>query len=311
MAIVSDEPFNVTIVYNSVKKKDGKILPEDIIISAPLVVDYEVVESTAQIVRGDIANGKDLIPSPMVTGITSIETEDGMTTYNEYDSTLHIGDFTLNGNYIDWNVTGGQEPAAGTVYNVVYQHKQPKTITVDMSTLYYEEGGVDRIWRSPEVKEFKGMCYPGVDYVADLPDFSEWQGLPDNSIEDLKYVIEDNDLWVKTWAEQRKGQWVIVGSLQDRVPKDNWFPTVQTGYYYLGQDEYYLFSEPIVIQPTEEEVPTAKNVNFVPGKFENAAQLQEGSQNLIRNSGFDIANTTTTVYKMSFTSTVAGLGATV
>lgn len=298
-AIVADNPYNVTIVFNSVKKKDGKILPENIILSAPLDILYEETESTAEVVRGEIANGKDLLPSPMVTDIVSIETD--MVTYNKWDDNLQTGDFKLTDNYIDWSPgTGAYEPDAGTVYTVTYRHKTPKTVTVDMSTLYYEEGGVDRIWRSPEVKEYKGMCYPGQDYIADLPDFNEWIGLPDNNVEDLQYVIEDNDLWVKTWAEKRNDKWVVIGSLQDRVPKDNWFPTIKTGYYYLGQDEFYLFNEPIVIQPTEEEVPTAKNVDFVEGKFDNAARLQEASQNIIRNSGFDVMNTTNTVFKLTF-----------
>lgn len=298
-AIISSEPYTAVIVFNSVKKDDGTILSESIINSAPLSVTYEEIESTAQITRGSIANGKDLLPSPMVTSITSVTTS--TVTYNEWNDTLGVGDFKLTDNNIDWSpATGAAEPTAGTIYTVVYKHNVPKDITVDFSTLYYEEGGVDHIWRSPEVKQFTGMCYPGNDYVADLPDFNQWQGLPDNNVEDLAYVIEDNDLWVKTWAEQRNGKWVIVGSLQDRVPKDNWFPTIKTGYYYLGQDEYYLFSEPIVLKPGEEEVPTAKNVEFVPAKFDNGAKVQEASQNIILNSGFDVSTTTNTVFKLTF-----------
>jgi hypothetical protein len=298
-AIIADNPYNVIVVFNSVKKDDGTLLAENIINSAPLAVTYEEIESTAQITRGAIANGKDLLPSPMVTSITSVETD--MVTYNEWNTTLNIGDFKLTDNNIDWSpATNAAEPTAGTVYTVTYKHNVPKDVTVDFSTLYYEEGGVDRIWRSSEVKQFTGMCYPGNDYVADLPDFNSWQGLPDNNVEDLAYIIEDNDLWVKTWAEQRNGKWVVVGSLQDRVPKDNWFPTIKTGYYYLGQDEYYMFSEPITLSPGEEEVPTAKNVQFVPAKFDNGARVQEASQNLILNSGFDVTNTTSTVFKLTF-----------
>lgn len=298
-AIIQDNPYNVVVVFNSVKKDDGTLLSESIINSAPLDVTYVEIESSAQITRGDIANGMDLLPSPMVTSITSVSTE--FVTYNEWNTTLNIGDFKLTDNNIDWSpATSAAEPDAGTVYTVVYKHNVPKDVTVDFSTLYYEEGGVDRIWRSPEVKQFTGMCYPGQDYVVDLPDFNTWQGLPDNNVEDLAYVIEDNDLWVKTWAEQRSGKWVIVGSLQDRVPKDNWFPTIKTGYYYLGLDEYYMFSEPIILTPGEEEVPTAKNVQFVPAKFDNGAKVQEGSTNLILNSGFDVTNTTNTVYKLTF-----------
>jgi hypothetical protein len=59
------------------------------------------------------------------------------------------------------------------------------------------------------------------------------------------------------------------------------------------------------------DIPVAENVEFVEGKFMNAAKLQEGSQNLIRNSGFEIRSTKKTVYKDNFgRSYVAGLGVT-
>jgi LysM repeat protein len=310
-AVVSDNPYEITMVFRSVKKKDGKILSEEVIVpGTPTVTYHDVTITDWPMKRGSIPNGKDPLPHPRVKQILSAKSADGMITYNPWNDQLGIGNVKLTDGYADWS-SSEAEPAVGADYFISYVIEAPKDVTVSFETTYMEEGGVDRIWRSPEVKQFEGMCYPGRDYVMPLPDFNEWKGLPNNSVEDLTYVIEDNDIWVKTWAEQRNDQWVIVGSLQDRVPKDNWFPRIKTGYYYLGRDEYYLFNEPITLEPGEMDIPVAENVEFVEGKFMNAAKLQEGSQNLIRNSGFEIRSTKKTVYKDNFgQSYVAGLGVT-
>jgi LysM repeat protein len=299
-AVVEDNPYHIEIVYNSVKKKNGKTLTTNAMTVSPIEIQYKEVRREASITRGSVENGKDVLPNPRVTRIDSVESEDGMVIYNEWDDDLQIGNFKLDGNYIDWSPVE-TEPMAGAVYTVSYFCEVPDKVTVTIDTVYQEEGGVDRIWRSPEVKEFKGMCYPGYDYVSELPGFNQWVGLPDNNVEDIQYIVEDNDIWVKTWIEKRDdGKWYIVGSLQDRVPKDNWLPTMKTGYYYLGKDEYYMFNEPIVIEPTEREIPIAENVDFVEGKFQNAVRLQEGSENLILNSGFDILTEKKTVFKLTF-----------
>jgi LysM repeat protein len=299
-AVVQDNPYHIEIVYNSVKKKNGKTLTTSAMTVSPISITYREVSRETEITRGDIANGKDVLPSPRVTRIDAITSQDGMVVYNEWDDDLQIGNFKLDGNYIDWSPSE-TEPAAGATYIVRYYCEVPDKVTVTIDTTYQEEGGVDRIWRSPEVKEFKGMCYPGKDYIEELPSFNNWIGLPDNNVEDIQYIVEDNDIWVKTWIEKRDdGKWYIIGSLQDRVPKDNWLPTMKTGYYYLGKDEYYMFNEPIVIEPTEKEIPIAENVDFVTGKFQNAARLQEGSENLILNSGFDILTEKKTVFKLTF-----------
>lgn len=292
-AIVADNPYKVELVYNSVKKKNGKILSRSSMSIAPVDVVYRKVRRTGvEVVRGQIANGQDLLPESRVVNILKVKS--GVITYNKNV------EFVQEGNAVSWSLTGGPEPAAGTTYLVDYEVEIPYIVTITIDTNYIEEGGVDRIWRSPEVKEFEGMCYPGKDYVVELPAFSSWLGLPNASIEDIGYIVEDNDIWVKTWVEKRGDKWYVIGSLQDRVPKDNWFPTIKTGYYYLGQDEYYLFNEPITIEPTDKEIPMAQNVEFVEGKFQNAAQLQEGSQNIVRNSGFDIMTTKKTVFKQTF-----------
>lgn len=311
-AYTQDNPYDIEIVYNSVKKTDGKILGTNNMVIKPVQIEYkEVTMTDVEVVRGTIDNGRDLLGHARVKSIIRAQNADKTIVYNPWNESLQIGDFKQDNNYIDWSPTAGtaSEPPEGQTYYVDYVIEIPSRVTVTIDTTYYEEGGVDRIWRSPEVKEFSGMCYPGTDHVALLPDFSEWMGLPDPNIEDIEYIVEDNDIWVKTWIEKRNGAWYIIGSLQDRVPKDNWFPTIKTGYYYLGKDEYYLFNEPITIEPTDKEIPIAENVEYVEGKFQNAVQVQEGSRNLIKNSGFDIASSKTTTYRLRFDGTgVAGLG---
>jgi len=304
-AVVEDNPYHIEIVYNSVKKKDSKTLSEDVMTVKPIEITYKTVTmQDVEITRGEIENGKDLLPNARVISITQARNISGTRIYNPYNETTKSGDFKLTDNHIDWIPASSpaSEPAANERYVVDYVVEVPSKVTVTIDTTYIEEGGVDRIWRSPEVKEFSGMCYPGYDYVAELPAFTEWLGMPDNAVEDIAYVIEDNDIWVKTWAEERDGKWYVIGSLQDRVPKDNWFPTIKTGYYYLGQDEYYLYNEPIVIEPTERDIPIAANVEFVSGKYQNAAALQESSVNKVLNSGFDVQEEERTVFKLSFDS---------
>lgn len=302
-AIVEDNPYKIEIIYNSVKKKNGKTLPVDVLTTKPIEITYKRITMTdVEVTRGSIANGKDLLPHPRVVEILKARNMAKTMTYNPWSEFLGTGDFRQDGNYIDWSLVAfpAIEPEAEAVYLVDYVIEIPDKVTVTIDTTYLEEGGVDRIWRSSEVKEFKGMCYPGKDFSVELPSFTEWQGLPNDSVLDLQYVIEDNDIWVKTWVEQRGTKWYVVGSLHDRTPKDNWMPTIQTGYYYLGKDEYYLFSEPIIVEPTNRQIPIATNVEYVPGKFNNAAKLQEASVNLVRNSGFENRPNKQIVYRKTF-----------
>lgn len=183
--VVEDNPYDIQIVYNSVKKTDGKTLPTSVMTIKPIEVTYKNASREATITRGNIANGKDLLPDPRVKQIQSIQSADGMIIYNIYDADLKIGNFKLDGNYVDWSPSE-IEPAAGSEYIVRYIAEVPDKVTVTIDTVYQEEGGVDRIWRSPEVKEFKGMCYPGKDHVAELPGFNEWVGLPDPNVEDIE-----------------------------------------------------------------------------------------------------------------------------
>lgn len=301
-ARVTENPYRVDIIYNSVKQ-GGKIVPEDRIIVGDLVIEEEEVTITKErVVRGDIAGGKDLLGNAKVTSIVGI--------WNSIDDPVQASvyiadtDFILDGNFIDWSPSGAlsTEPAVGNAYYVTYKCMKPKTVTVTMRSDYQEQGGIDRVWRSSEVKEYSGVCAPGIDHKAELPSPATWDGASSPEIDDLTYIIEDNDLWVKTWIEYdpNTDKYYVIGSLQDHIPKENWFPYIHTGYYYIGQDEYYLFSEPITVTPSDDEIARSENVGYASGKYGNAAVFQSGSSNLIKNSGFDIATDKQVIQKIIF-----------
>jgi hypothetical protein len=302
-ARVSDNPYEVTIVYNSVRQ-GTKVAPDDRIVIRSLQVEYEPTQVTREkVVRGIIPNGRDVLGNGRVLSITGIwnAVSADVTTVADYQEDL---DYVLDGNFVDWSAAEGfsREPVAGASYYVSYVYERAKTITVVIGSDYVEQGGVNRVWRSTEVKEFQGTCEPGIDFRAELPATSTWAGTSNPQVEDLEYIIEDNDLWVKSWVEfnEGDGKYYAVGSLQDRIPKDNWYPTIQTGYYYAGKDEYYMFSEPIRVQPTDSEMARSANVDYVDGKFDTAALFQKASMNVVRNSGFEVASQKQIVQKITF-----------
>lgn len=299
-AVVTDNPYHIEIVYNSVKKKNGKVLPSSSIIIKPLDITYKTVIREEDVVRGQIENGKDLLGSPRVKSILSVRSQNGMIAYNPWDEALQVGNYKLEGNFVSWSPEG-VEPNAGDTYTVRYTCEIPNEVTVFLDTTYVEEGGVDYMWRSPEVKEFKGICYPGEDFVKELPPLSEWMGVSTTIAQDLEYTVEDNDIWVKTWTEKKNGKDYIIGSLQDRIPKENWHPTAKTGYYYIGKDEFYLFSEPVTIEPTDKQIPVAENVDFLKGKYDNAIYLEGYSENLLKNTELtNLDSNKKTIFKMTF-----------
>lgn len=302
LARIGANPYIVDVVYNSVRS-GGKVVPDSRI--NRLVLDIEEEEVTIEkeaVVRGTIANGTDFLKNAKVTQILGIWNlaNDPILAPN-YTSPL---DYSLSGNAVDWGSVDdlAREPAVGATYYVSYKCKKPKAVKITIGSDYQEEGGIDRVWRSTEVKEFTGVCAPGVDYKAAMPEASTWRGANDPEIEDLEYIIEDNDLWVKTWIEFNPADstYYAIGSLQDRIPKDNWFPYIHTGYYYLGKDEYYLFSEPTVVEPTESDVAKSEFIEYVPGKYSNAAKFEKPSTNYVRNSGFETRGAFDVVQRIKF-----------
>lgn len=304
-ATITSNPYVVDVIYNSVQQ-GGRIVSESRISRKVLsVIENEVTIQKEAVTRGSLSNGKDFLKNAKVTQVLGIWNipNDPVVAPNYV---LNL-DYLLSNNQIDWSPTAGGaiEPTAGNTYYVSYKCMKPTGVQVTMGSDYQEQGGIDSVWRSPEVKEFSGTCAPDVPFKVELPNVNTWQGATNPNVQNLTYMIEDNDLWVKTWVnyDPVAVRYYANGSLQDRIPKDNWFPLIRSGYYYSGEDEYYLYSEPTTYVPATNDIPRAQSISYVPARYNNGVKLQSASTNLVHNSGFDVASGTNVVFWKGFNTT--------
>ena len=59
-----------------------------------------------------------------------------------------------------------------------------------------------------------------------------------------------------------KNQLQITLSLNGEDPNVNWYPTIQTGFYYLNDQEHYLYSRPIETVYNDKDIPVIRNVEY-------------------------------------------------
>lgn len=271
-------PYRLSILPGSVRRSDGQTLPDETVGggSAPKpALTYRLVESspvTANLVRGAIANGQDLIPNRAVRRIISIVDQDGVS--------YSTGDYALSGNYVSWSKTGQatKEPAAGRGYTVTYTYDAVRDLEIVIDTTYSEYAGRDRLWRSPEVKTIDGVVRPGEDLILPLPSAETFEGY-DQGVEDIDYVVEDNDLWVKTSVREIEGVKHLVATLDGEDPRRNWYPTIRAGHYFVNGSARYLYSEPVTTVHGGEAVAVVENV-----RFDEGMRLQPETTNLWTNS---------------------------
>lgn len=286
-------PYIVEIIPYSVTKKDGKILEDKLITlgsddEEPLTYTYTESEPiTIELERGEVKNGRDALPYASVLSIYSIQDEAG-NVYQPYSissSGTETGDFQLKDNYIDWHTSHSlsKEPAAGVKYTVVLTYQTIDTIRIVMTSDYIEKSGYDKLWRSDDVKVLNGVCTPKKDTWIELPDQSEYKGYTDK-LTDVNYVVEDNDLWVKTSVEKLDDRFYLKATMSNEDPKRNWYPEINTGYYYLQDKEYYMYSEPIQTRFADKEIPIIKNVT----NSTNGIRLNLHSANQLLNSKLTI-----------------------
>lgn len=267
-----NNPFVVEIIPDSVyRTKDDTFLAEDILISGSddeAGIQYTLKESTniqVTLTRGSIANGKEVIPFSNVMKIISIKGKTSGTSYVPYQkiSASEMGDYKLSGNTVDWSTShsGSKEPAASEEYIVTFTHGIVDTLKIIYTSEYKEKSAFDKLWRSVQVKELKGIVSPDKDVYLALPtkeSFSDYK----KYYSDVRYLVEDNDLWVQTSIKEIDGVPYLYATLNGEDPKRNWYPTVQTGFYYLNDQEYYLYSEPVTHRYTKEELPIIKGVTY-------------------------------------------------
>ncbi|MFE4029151.1 LysM peptidoglycan-binding domain-containing protein [Priestia sp. YIM B13551] len=312
-----ENPYEISIIEDSVHKKDGTRIDESFIPidwsgkHLPMEVTYRDSEIlTAEMVRGTNANGMDPLPLSNVKQIVSVKHKTKTITYHEWDEDLQTGDFKLTSNYIDWSPTkaGTLEPAANEEYIVTYIREEVDTVQIHLDTTYFEKMGTDIVWRSLEVKVFDGVCTPTEDFKMELPTTNSFEGY--NTIyKNIGYVIEDNDLWVETKIQEIDGKSYLIGTLNGKDPSKIWSPTISTGYYYLKEQEFYLYSEPIKTVLSEKELPTAKNIEYTNGSSGIGALLLPSSENVVKDSVFEATDwKKAKVFSVDFYSSPASIG---
>lgn len=278
-------PYQIEIIPGSVKKATGERLSDSAVVigsgSKPGIVytTRESAPTTMTLTRGPFDHGRDLLGHKNVRRVLSIVDENSVS-YTPYTKTelTTSGDYTLDGNYIWWLATqqGAKEPAEGVRYTVTYTYDEVENLEVTLDSNYVEKAGYDVLWRSPEVKVFEGIARPGEDFRLMLPTATEFEGYSER-LEDVNYVVEDNDPWVKTHVVEEPTGHVLVGTLDGEDPDKNWYPEIVSGYYYMGRERRYMYAEPLTQVFGREQVPVARNVSIVDGK----AYLGKGSENLL------------------------------
>lgn len=278
-------PYKIEVIPGSVKKSTGERLGDDIVVigsgSKPGIVytTRESASTTMTLTRGPFDHGRDLLGHKNVRRVISIVDEFGVT-YTPYTQTQSTttGDYKLDGNYIWWLATqqGSKEPAEGVRYTVTYTYDEVENLEVTLDSTYVEKAGYDVLWRSPEVKVFEGIARPGEDFKMSLPGPETFEGYSER-LEDVGFVVEDNDPWVKTYIAQEQEGHVLVGTLDGEDPDKNWYPEILSGYYYMGRERRYMYAEPVTQVFGREQVPVAKNVSIRDGK----AYLTKGAVNLL------------------------------
>ncbi|MGM0165034.1 LysM peptidoglycan-binding domain-containing protein [Enterococcus sp. DIV1059_2] len=286
-------PYIVELIPYSVKRKDQQLLKDDIITlgsddEKPLSYTYTNSEPiTISLVRGSEKNGQDPLPYAGVNKILSIIDANGINyiPHSIAASGTETGDYKLTNNYVDWSTHHNlsKEPAMGTKYTVVLQYSTIDSIRVVMTSDYKESIGYDKLWRSEDVKTIEGIVTPSQDYILELPNKTSYSGF-NSSLTDVEYVVEDDDLWVKTYIETNGNKSFLHATMNNENPKRNWYPEINTGFYYLQDQEYYLFSEQVSKTYQDKEIPIINNVLY----SDTGLYLQEEVTNLLQNSTLEL-----------------------
>lgn len=265
-----DNPYVVEIIPGSTYKVNDNIrLGEDVLIPGSddePAIQFTLKESPAidiHLTRGDIQNGEDVIPLSNVIRVISVRNTDTDQLYSPYSNVngSQMGDYVFKDNRIIWSPTesGSREPAAGDNYVVTLTHGAVDMMRIVYTSDYSERMSQDRLWRSVDTHVLDGTVTPENDVYLNLPKLEDFTDYSTN-YKQVKYIVEDNDLWVDTSIEEVDGQPKVKATMNGEDPHRNWYPTIQTGFYYLNNEEYYMYSEPVETTFKEKDVPILKNV---------------------------------------------------
>lgn len=236
------------------------------------VLKYTFVESEAvtnEIKRGPVLNGRDalLYSNPQrVFSVVDVKTGYIYQPYSRGVNGVETGDYILKDGYIDWSPAHklAKEPLTGAWYKVTYTYNTVDTLRITMTSDYVEKSGYNKLWKSPEIKEVEGIANPEEDFKYKLPPAKDFKEYSDN-LTDIEYLVEDNDLWIKTFIKKIDGEDYLIGTMNRENPKRNWYPTINTGFYFLQNQEYYMYSSPLEHNFSEEALPIIKDISYQNG----------------------------------------------
>src|SRR5699024_4992375 len=153
------------------------------------------------------------------------------------------------------------EPAAGETYTVTFTQGIVSSMKVIYSSPYKEKAAFDKLWRSKETKVIHAVVGPNEELLLPLPPIDAFSDAT-NGLRNVSHVVEDDDLWVQSSVVRTEEGERLLLTMNGKDPKRNWHPTIETGFYYLNNDEYYLYSEPITHQFGEEDIPLLEGIHY-------------------------------------------------
>ena len=181
-------------------------------------------------------------------------------------------------NIIDWSpgIAIGDVPEEGDVYYVSYVYDKVVSLRVEFTCDYSEYRSNAQIYRSP-VLQFTGKCSPMVDYVSQPLTFDDFIIPDDVDKSTLKFVVYDDNPRVRTYIDNNR----VVGTMDRRDPRESWNPHIKGGYYYIGKDKYYMFTNEAKYILGESVIPRAENIIYTD---DSNIIIQEETENLFVNN---------------------------
>lgn len=217
--------------------------------------ESEIVVDDRPMTRG--SGETDLIPYPRVTEIIKISnTVGGAANY-----TVDV-DYVQEYSFIRW-LPGGTAPVEDATYYVSFEYIQAENAQVQALSSYAQSIPVRQYWQSSHLlKNYNDgeehttpvSCLPHEDYLSTElppvildPDLSAtpvevvWDDiLPTIELTSLQYFVFNNNQLVQTTIEDGR----VRGTLGGRQPSRHWNPSLKDGYYYLSNEEHFLYITP-------------------------------------------------------------------
>lgn len=268
-----DNPYVVEIIPGTIVKSFDGIVLEDNALTAGSddedAIQYTLVESEEKehiLTRGSFLHGVDALPYSNVSQVISIRNNKTGVTYSKYNKTgtNETGDYYLDNGMINWAPKHAQskEPAAGEQYTVKFKNSVVDKLKITYTSDYKEKLSYNKLWRSSEIKEFEQIVTPEKNKIFNAPNPNTFDGYNEN-IKNIDYIIQDSDLWVTSslFKDEEENKMIKL-SMEGKDPKRNWHPTINKGFYYINDEERYLYSEMISYKFKEDVVPVIKDVTY-------------------------------------------------